>query len=385
MLKFLDLKLDMFGLDISDSSVKLLKLNKKKSGFFEIEFFGQTDIDPGIVEGGEIKNEEALVLAIKKVCASYDGKKLGAKYVVASLPEEKSFLEVISMPKMEEEELASAILFEAENYVPLSIDQVYLDFQVIPTDDENLDHLDVLIVAMPKTTVDSYCSCIKKAGFVPCVLDIESQAQAMALVKDQFSDSPLILVNFGKKNSNFTIFSGQSIRFTSSVSVSSSQITDAIATGFGISGAEAEKLKIGFSLLRKDESEETKKIYNLILPVLDELVSQIKKYFSFYRDHVSHEHLHDFKKTSNAIKDNKIQESKLNDEKIILTGGGSNLNGLADFISMHTSLKTELGNIFINVPFDKNSDGLSIKEKITSSFCTSMGLALRGAVNKELI
>lgn len=391
MLKFLNLKPEMLGMDISDSSVKILKLNKKKLGSFQIESFGEVELEPGVVEAGEIKNQDALVNAIKKVYSEVKGKKLNTKYVVASLPEEKSFLEVISMPVMKKEELASAIMFEAENYVPLSIDQVYLDFQIIPTDKKDVNHLDVLIVAMPKPTVDAYSSCIKKAGLVPCVLDIESHAIARALVKDEISLQPLIIVNFGKKNSNFAIYNGQSIRFTSSVTVSSSQITEAIAKEMGVSLQEAEKIKINFSLLKREESEENKRIYRAILPVLNDLAIQIKKYFSYYRDHVSHEHVHvtENVSASNEPKtaiDNKLGSNIINrktsDEKIILTGGGSNLSGLSDFISRETLIKTELGNIFMNVPIWKNKKNMENAKKITSSFCTSVGLALRG-VNKK--
>lgn len=356
MWKFLDLKPEMFGMDISDSSVKIIKL-KKKHPSFEVETFGQTDLEPGIVEAGEIKNEQALVKAIKKVCSEAKGKKLNTKYVVASLPEEKSFLEVIQMPVMKEEELSGAIVFEAENHIPFPIDQVYLDFQIIPAEINNPGVLDVLIVAMPRTTVDSYVNCIKKAGLISCILDTETQAIARSIIKDEENSLSLIIVNFGKKNSNFAIFSGRSIKFTSSVQVSSSQVTEAISKEMNVSLQEAEKIKISFSLLKREESEDSKRIYRSILPVLNGLAIQIKKYFSFYRDHVS--------------RDNAKEPAT---EKIILTGGGSNLDGLAEFISKETSIKTELGSMATNL-----SAGA---EKITSGFCTAVGLAIR-AINKK--
>jgi type IV pilus assembly protein PilM len=389
MVKFLDLKVEMFGIDISDSAVKVLKL-KKKRNFFKVDFISEVEIEPGIVEAGVIKNEDLLAKIIKKSVISKIGKKLNTKYAVVGLPEEKSFLEVIQMPIMKEEELKSAVLFQAENYIPMLLEQVYLDFQVVDNNKKEDDHLDVLIVAMPKTTIDSYLSCFKKADLIPVVLEVESQAIARALIKNESSSVPLILINYGKKNSNIIIFSGKSIRFTSSVPISSSQITEAIAKGLAVSLEEAEKMKVGFSLLKKDESEESKKIYSAIYPVLSDLIFQIKKYLIFYKDHVSHDHslnkkniLNNISITDkNNVKDDKITNSVENtlyssgQEKIIITGGGSNLKGLAEFISKEILIETEIGNVFSNLTF-KNEKNNLIKEEKKSSFCTAIGLALR--------
>ncbi|KKP32673.1 MAG: hypothetical protein A2312_02840 [Candidatus Staskawiczbacteria bacterium RIFOXYB2_FULL_32_9] len=395
MVKFLDLELEMFGIDVSDSAVKVLKLKKKRK-FFEVDFLDEVEIEPGIVDAGVIKNEDALAKIIRKSIISKVAGKLKTKYAVVALPEEKSFLDVIQMPMMKEEELQSAVLFQAENYIPMSLDQVYLDFQIVDYNEKKHDHLDVLIVAMPKTTVDSYLSCFKKVGLVPVVLEVESQAIARALVKNESSSVPLILINYGKKNSNIIIFSGQSIKFTSSIPISSSQITEAIAKGLSVSLEEAEKIKVNFSLFKKDESEESKKIYNAIYPVLNDLIFQIKKYLIFYKDHASHDHslngkdvalnISQLENDKENVEDNKATNS-IGDifnfngqEKIIITGGGSNLKGLAEFISKEISIETEIGNVFSNLVLKNNN---LIREEKKSSFCTAIGLALRAVNNKK--
>lgn len=364
MFKFLDLKTEMFAVDISDCAIKVLKL-KKKHNFFKVEFLNEIEIQPGVVDGGVIKNEEVLTGLIKKSLTTLPGKKIRLKDVIISLPEEKSFLEVIQMPQMSREELKTAVLYQAENYIPLPIDQVYLDFKIIDTNLQNNDHLDVLLIAMPKIIIDSYLLCFKKADLNPVVLEVESQAIVRALVKNESSTTPLILVNYGKKNSNIIIFSGKSIKFTSSVTASSNQITEAIAKALNISEEQAEKIKLNYSLLKKDENEESKKIYNIIYPVLTELVVQIKKYLTFYNDHNFHEH-------NNDLVDNK------SNGKIILSGGGSNLKGLAEFISKEILIKTEIGDVFSNLNLKENNFFPISKEK-KSSFCTVIGLAIRGA------
>ncbi len=374
MFRFLDLKTEMFGIDISDCAVKVLKL-RKRGKFLKVDFLNEVDFDLGIVDAGVIKNEQALIEIIKKSLISPSGKKLKIKNIIASLPEEKSFLEVIQMPKMSEEELKTAVLYQAENYIPLPLDQMYLDFSVLDMPNKDNSHLDVLVVAMPKNIIDSYMFCFKKAGLIPIVLEVESQAIVRSLVKNEESNCPLILINYGKKNSNIIIFSGKSIRFTSSISASSSQITEAISKSLNISLDEAEKIKINYSLLKKDENEDSKKIYNTISPVLNDLVAQIKKYIAFYKDHVSHDHIN----LNNLKPEDNLDILK---EKIIITGGGSNLKGLAEFFSENIGIKSEVGDVFANINFKRNKLN-PIKDEKKSSLCTVIGLALRGVDKNE--
>ena len=364
MLKFLTLKEETFGLDITDLSLKIVKL-KKKNKSFDLVSFNQLEIKPGIIEEGIIKNEEALVKIIKTACQNIKGKKLDTKYVFASLPEEKSFLQVIQIPKMKEKELVSAVPFQAENYIPLPIDDVYLDFQTIYPIKNYLNYLNVLIVAMPKKIVDSYISCFKKAGLIPIVLEVESQAIARALIKkEEAGSAPLILIDFGKNNIDFIIFSDHSIRFTCSVPISSQQLTMAISENLKINYDKAEKLKIEYGLIGEKKNDKAKKILQIMTPILNDLISQIQKYSNFYHDHSFDEHI---------LPDGKI-------EKILLCGGGANLKGLPEFLFKNLGIPVELGNPRINFLSKRLNNAIN---KNILSFTTAIGLALRAMDDKE--
>ena len=110
MLDFLSLKPEVFGLDINDRCIKIVKLNKKR-GFLELTSINEVKLKPGIISGGIIQDEKSLSAIIKTACQTVKGRKLKTKYAAVSLPEEKSFLQVIQMPKMEENELKSAVFF----------------------------------------------------------------------------------------------------------------------------------------------------------------------------------------------------------------------------------------------------------------------------------
>lgn len=381
MLQFLALKPETFALDISDLSLKIIKLRKKR-GFLSLVSFGETEIKPGIIEGGEIKDQEALAKIIKEAILKVKGEKLKTRYVICSLPEEKSFLEVIQMPKIPDEELAKAIRFEAENYIPLPFNEVYLDFQRVRPIFNHLDHTDVLFAALPKKVVDPYVVCLKKAGLIPLVLEAESQAISRAIVKEELSPFPVLIIDFGATRTGFVIFSGYSLRFTSPIPVSSQNLTQALASHFNIDLPEAEKLKRKYGLenrvkieLGKEEGRANpqqgvvanKEVFDTLLPSIIQLVGQIQKHLDYYQTHSSHEHL--------SAKKDAFQGAV---KKVFLCGGGANLKGLTDIMSLELRIPVETGNPWANVLPDplKEVPGLPYQESLR--YTTAIGLALRG-------
>lgn len=368
MLNALTLKPEAFGLDISDLSLKFIKL-KKKNNYFSLSSFGEMKIAPGIITEGEIKDEAALVKIIKDAIDKVQGEKLNTKYVICSLPEEKAFLQVIQLPKMEEKRLKQAAYFEAENYVPVSVSNLYLDSQVVPALGCELDHLDVLIGALPQKTVDPYVNCLKAAGLKPLAFEIESQAISRALIKNEVSSFPTLLIDLGAARTSFIIFSGNSLKFTTSIPVSSQRFTEAISQNLKLDFDEAEKLKIKHGLREKfklkiSEKAEPKKgeIFESLIPILTDLVEQIKKYLNYYQTHSFHEHL--------------LSERKI--KKILLSGGGANLGGLADFLALELKIPVETANPWINILPERIKEVPPISYDKSLSFVTALGLALRG-------
>ncbi|MEK7519557.1 MAG: type IV pilus assembly protein PilM [Patescibacteria group bacterium] len=378
----LNLKLESFGLDISDLSLKIVKL-KKKRGTLKLVSFGETEIRPGIIEGGEIKDEEALSKIIEEAVLKVKGEKLRTKYAICSLPEEKAFLQVIQMPKMSDEELGKAIRFEAENYIPLPVEKVYLDFQKVKPFSDHLDHTDVLLVALPKNIVDPYVSCLKKSGLIPLALEVESQAISRALVKGEVTPFPISIIDLGATRASFVLFSGYSLHFTSLIYASFHKITQTLAQNFNIDFAAAEELKRKYGLetgvkirFRKkpgdvkveQETIEDKEIFNVMIPSVLELAEQIKNRLNYYQTHVSHEHLKIGKEDGNlgGVK------------KILLCGGGANLKELTHILSLELKIPVETGNPWVNILQDPLREVPEMPYLESLRYATAIGLALRG-------
>lgn len=363
-MKLLDLQPEAFGIDISTRSLKVAQLKQRglSSSNLKLVGHGEGSVKEGVIEKSLVQDQQSLVESIQRTLARAQG--INTNYTIASLPEEKSFLQIIQMPKMEQEEIQQAVKYQAESYIPFSMEEVYFDSEVISPIQNSLDHTDVLIVALPKKIVDPYVSCLKKAGLVPLALEVESQAIARALIKDFISVRPLLLIDLGATRTTIMLYSGRALRFTAYIPVSSRQFTRIISERLEVSFEQAERKKIKHGL----KGGGSEKVSQALEPILNDLVEQIENHLEHYRTHSFHEHL----PTGN----NEIEE-------ILLTGGGSNLKGLPEFLTSRLGIKTELGNPWVNILSEdlKQVPQLSFKESLRYS--VALGLALRPIIKHD--
>src|SRR5438552_3229049 len=125
---FLSKTLPSFGLDVSAGSLKVMQLMRKNQ-LYTAKAYSETSLPKGLVINDTISDTKTFDFLLKQTLDKPSFGKIDTKFVVASLPESKSFVRVIQIPKMSEAEAESAVPFEAESFIPIPIDQVYLDWQ----------------------------------------------------------------------------------------------------------------------------------------------------------------------------------------------------------------------------------------------------------------
>ena len=351
-----------FGLDISDFSIKIAQLKKKRNGF-ELKSANRFSIPEGIVQEGEIKNDKKLIEMLKKAINETKGDKIRTKYAVCSLPEQHAFLKVITFPKMGINELREAIKWEAEANIPFSLDEVYFGWQIISPRKEN-NHIDVLINAAPRKLVDKYLEVLRIAGIEPVVFEVESTAITRSLISKKSDAKPVLIIDLGFNRTSFVIFSGNGTCFTNSTSlVSNKQMLEDIAQKLNIDFKKAQSLKFKVGL---GGEKEEKEIFNALLPSLTKLSEKIKECVSFHKEY----------STKN--------EGCPGVNEIILCGGGANLKGLPEYLSSRLKIPVSLGNPWTNILPEKNGEMDLKKIPIipydeSLAYATVLGLAIRGA------
>lgn len=362
----------LFGLDISDISLKLVELSGKSSGF-EVQAYSDSSIPKEVMSGDKIINPSLLVSGIKQIVHAPKFGKVTTPHVVASLPETKCFVRVIQMPAVSEAEAEEAVPWEAEAYIPMPISQVYLDWLILNASEKAGDEnkMKILITAAPRDYIDDLVGIIKEAGLELVALEAESQATARSIVAKNTNETVLI-ADIDTIRTSLIIYDKGVLQFTSSLPVAGNMMTETIAKTLSVSFDEAEKLKreigVGEEAAGETDAKTMGKVRRAIMPIVDNLVEEIKNIIRFYEDH--------------SAGGGRIG-------KLLLVGGSSKLKHLPSFLHdkfTHSGvldhalrslpgMKVELGNPWINILGKGQTPPMSRESSL--SFATAIGLAMR--------
>lgn len=338
-------KTQTFGLDIGFNSLKVVQL-KKKGKQFEIVGFAQSAIPKTSLQKNKILEKKKLAEVLKATLTKATPHHISALEVVAALPEHLVFTKIIELPKMKEKEVGKTIPYEASEFLPISLEETYLDWQILAKG-ANSEKIDVLVVAAPKSLVDDYIDLVKLAGLQLVALETKPIAASRALVKDE--KEGLAILDIGAQATSVAIIDESILRLTGTTATGSNAINFALQRNLNLKEEEASKIKIEKGLSTKTDLKTRKIIETALLPIVDEVTHAIKYY-------------------QNRIK----AEGRIS--KIKLGGGGAALAGIASFFEKQTGILTELGNPLIHL--SKQSQIL-ISKTAALSFTTAIGLALR--------
>jgi type IV pilus assembly protein PilM len=338
-----------FGLEIEDSSIKAVYLEKRGEKFRMISC-GRATLPRGIVQAEQVVDSQKLASEISALLKSTQPKSIKNKNVIFSIPETKAFIRTIQIPKMTVEEAREAVKWETEANIPISVDRVYLDWQVIS---DKGDKEEVLVVAVPKNIVDSYYNAITLAGLVPLAVEVDVVAIVRSLAGSEEKQEPVLIADIGAENTSLTICQKQIPYFTSSIPLSGNSFTEALQKEIGVGWEEAEETKFKFGLGKMENEDALFKIFN---PLIENLASEIDKSINFFTESIN---------------------SRDKVEKVILSGGGAMLHDFCNYLSKRLKKEVVLGNPSFQI--DTNNFPYEISSRDLLSYATAIGLALRGA------
>ena len=346
---------------MSDLSLKALWITRDGTRD-RIASCGSIAIPQGAIVDGEIIQEDIVVERIRELVRISGPKHIGTRGVISSLPETKAFLRIITLPKMSQKEAKEAIKWEIEANIPLSLDQVYYDWQILPeTFSTESEKINVLVVAVARSTAEQFCSVLEKAGLEPLGLETESIAQVRSLISErkEDQDKTVLIVDIGDRRTSFVMVINNMPVFTSSTPLSSQMMTDAIAklTGISLEEAEKRKIQVGLGSLSLPNPQ-----LEAIRPILENLASEIERSLDFYFSTLGY-------------------SKKL--DAVIFCGGGGNMQGLIPYFSQRLRQNIETGNPWMNIQIGKKNPPVDQSKSL--QYSTVIGLALRGLDEYENI
>ena len=142
----------IFGFDLGTRTAKLVQLKPGRKGF-DVLGYGYANFPGEAVVEGIIVDPEEIANALKPLLTQMSYGKITASRVAVSLPVSKVFTRTLQLPPMEDSDLAEAVRLEAEQYIPVPLSDLYIDYEIIESDKEKID---VLMVASPRAIVDSF-------------------------------------------------------------------------------------------------------------------------------------------------------------------------------------------------------------------------------------
>jgi type IV pilus assembly protein PilM len=256
---------------------------------------------------------------------------------------------------MSKDELEESIDWHAEEHIPYDLADVSLDYQVTVN---SPDATQVLIAACKRERIDNIRQAVQLAGKEPFVIDVDTFAlQNCYELNYQPSDSQVVtLLNIGASTMNVNIVKGTRSLFSRDITVGGSQFTDILQRNLGLSFQQAEAMKRGVS--NAVEGVDEKAIEPLMNDVTEVVAMEIQKTFDFYRA---------------TSEDNETVV-----QKILISGGGSKLRGLAQDLSRRLDLPVEILDPFRNIKVDSNRFDPDYLSEIMPEMAVAVGLAMRG-------
>jgi len=334
------------GLDIGSHNIKLIEL-VSESDQIALVAAGSMPTPPKSLSSNLQADAEALAVAIKQLVKDTGCK---SREVNIALPESKVFTRVIEVPQLSSRELTSAIKWEAEQYIPLPLDQVNVDFTVLrDAKATGTNKMEVLLVAAPKALLEKYLAILEYAGLQAVNAETEIIATSRAVARSIPTVRNLMIVSLGASNSDIAIIQNGVLSFTRSLSAGGDALTRAIAQNLDFNLTQAEEYKRTYGL-QKDKLEG--KIINAVRPVMDTIVNEMKRAIAFFEEKHTDQHI----------------------ETIMLCGGVAQLPGMIIYLAESINFEIQLANPWIGIMREPRFNVLNTEGP---NFCVSVGLALR--------
>lgn len=292
----------IIGIDINQTSIKVMAVDIKH---WTVTGYGSIDLDPVETQKSLEGNGVYIGENIRELIKTKKIGKITTNHTVLSVPTSRTYTRTFSVPNKEAGKLKSAIELEIEQYIPIPISLLYVDYQVVERDQQNTT---VQLCAVPKNIVDNCISAAVSAGLKVIMVEPSVNAIARLLNFTEDGSLPTVVVDIGPAATDIAVLDG-TVRVSGSVGVGGNTFTLDIAKKLNIPLESAHQLKVQHGLAFGSRQA---KITSALEPGLKHILTEIKKIIRYYNERLN-------------------SEKKL--EQVVIVGGGSNVPGLGDYFT----------------------------------------------------
>jgi len=307
----------ILGVDVSASNVKLVELVPGGKTGMRLERYAIEPIERGAIVDGNVEKPEAVAEALLRAIRRSGSK---TRLAAMALPSSAVIAKRITLPAgLPEEDYELQVENEASQYIPFSIDEVNLDFQILGASSQSEEDVEVLLAASRKEKIEDRVAIAEMAGLRPVVIDVEPYAARTSIdhvtrfLPSQGEGMILAVFDIGQNTTNLTVvLNGQTV-FEREQSFGGSQLTQDIVRLYGLTLEEAELKKKSGDLPDNYAGE-------LLRPFVEQGASEVARSLQFF-----------FTSTPFTRVD-----------RIFLAGGCAVTAGLAEAVAERTQVPTEI-------------------------------------------
>ena len=293
----------LFGLDIGYNRLKVMQIDHNSKSH-DIVGYGVSSFDPEIIQKGVITKPEELAKVVRDLLASGITGVIDAKRVVISIPADHTFIRSVVLPLAAANDLENAIKLEVEQYIPMPVAEMNIDYSLINQTEKEVQ---ILVVAVAKIVADSFVAVAKELNLEVVALEPSFTAVSRLFSQLDHADIPTVLIDIGAISSDVIVYDGGVIT-AGTVPGGGDTLTEHVAKQLHISSEEAIFIKVKYGVGPGYKQKDIRIAADEQLKQINDEVERIKRYYE--------EHL----------------EGKTIGQ-VIITGGGSNLLGINDYFT----------------------------------------------------
>ena len=301
----------LFGLDIGHGSLKVMQVSEPPAKISlkehppQIIGYGFAEFDTSAQKDGVVLQPEIIAKAAFEL---FNGKLLGditTRRCSIAIPAYRSFTRSLQLPVLQAHEIQEAVELEAEQYISLPLEDLYLDYEIVK---QTADSTELFVTAVPKAIVDSYLELAQVMGLEVVLIEPTLSSSGRLFSIDANSGDPALLIDFGSESADISIFDKHTL-VTGTVQGGGVNFTNAIKTSLGVTSQEAGLIKTRYGLgVSKKQAE----IRQALEPTLEQIIKEIRRMMRYYEERYG---------SGRPI------------SQIITMGGGANMPGLSEYLT----------------------------------------------------
>lgn len=343
MSKFFYKDKPIIGLDISSTGIKLMSIDSKK---WLVNGYGSADLDPLKMKESLESNESTFLTDnIKALMKDKLVGTVSSDRVAITVPTARSYTRTFTLPASAEKALDEAVILEAEQYIPIPVSTLYIDYQII---ERTRKTILVLMSAVSRVIVDNITRSVEAAGLTPILIEPGINAVGRVLTATEDGSLPTIIVDIGPANTDIAILDRGSVRVTGGVAVGGNSFTLDIAKKLNISLENAHQLKVLNGLSAGPRQQKLREALN---PSLDRILVETKKVMRYYNERIN-------------------SERKI--EQLLVVGGGSNVPGIGEYFTESLIIAARVASPWQKLDFGKVQEP---PKQFRSRYITVAGVA----------